>query len=129
MRISKGVRQIVGQLAQRVVLPDGPMRTLLESLNVDIDIGLGIGKVVTAEPISPSGPLQIGQWIAVRLKRAKQKGQFKSFGVKSILAVEQSGGQKLVAAFFQKGHLPETFKSGHSITSGIRGHKGKLLES
>ena len=106
MGIGECVRQIVGQLTQRIVLPHGPgLVPALQTLNMAIDVIAGIAVIVSAELPGPEGALQIAQRIAVRLKGAEEKGQLEPSGLKALMAPQQSGGQQSVAAFLQGRHL------------------------
>ena len=55
MRISKGVRQIVGQFSQCVILPHGPAAPPLEAGDAGLDIGQGVGIIVPSEFGRPQG--------------------------------------------------------------------------
>ena len=101
MGIGEGVRQIVGQLPQRIILPDVPAGALLEELDMGVDIGLGIGEVVPAELVCPAGAFQLRQGIAVRLEGAEEKGQFITLGAEPVLTAQELGGQQLVTALLQ----------------------------
>ena len=98
MGIGERIRQIVGQFAQGVILPDGPALAALEPGDAGVDVVLG---VMPPELIGPQGALQIGQGVAVRLKGAEQEGELESSGLKSLGILQQGGGQQFVTAFLQ----------------------------
>ena len=101
MGIGERIRQIVGQFAQGVILPDGPALAALEPGDAGVDVVLGVGVVMTPELIGPQGALLIGQGVAVRLKGAEQEGGLESSGLKSLGILQQGGGQQFVTAFLQ----------------------------
>ena len=55
MGICKGIRQIVRQLPQRVVMPDGPTFPALQPGNPAENIRLGIGIVMAPEQLAADG--------------------------------------------------------------------------
>jgi len=59
-----GVGQVVGQLAQRIVLPNGPADPPLKPANPVVDVPLRIPEVVTPKPLLPQGALEIGGGIS-----------------------------------------------------------------
>ena len=69
---------------------------------------------MSPELVGPDGTLEIGQGVAVRLKGTKEKGEFESPGPETIHALQERGGQELVAAFLQGGTSRKYF-NGHSI--------------
>ena len=105
--VGEGVGQIVGQLAQGVILPHGPGGPPLEPLDMGGDIGLGIAVIVPAELVGAQGTLQIGEWIAVRLEGAEQKRPPKTSGGESALAAQKRGCQQSMTAFLQDGVPPK----------------------
>ena len=57
MGIGERIRQIVGQFAQGVILPDGPALAALEPGDAGVDVVLGVGVVMPPELIGPQGCL------------------------------------------------------------------------
>lgn len=56
--VSKGICQIVGQLAQGIVLPHRPMSPPLEAMNSGINIELRVGKIVPPKLLAPQEPFR-----------------------------------------------------------------------
>ena len=105
MGIGKGVCQIMGQLAQSVILPDAPFGTPLQIPDAAVDVELGADKVMSLRLMGKSDPSQKGERIAVRLKGAELESQFIAAGGKSAAAAEQGIGQLFVAAFLLRNSL------------------------
>ena len=97
----KGVRQVVGEFPQGVVLPHGPVLAALETLDLALDVILGIRIVMSPELVGPQRAFEVGQGIAVRLEGAEQKGKFESLGGKSVFASQKSGCQQLMTTLLQ----------------------------
>ena len=96
-----GVGKVMGQLAQGVVLPDGPPPAALELLNPGVDVGPGVVVVVPLELVVANGPFQVAEGVHVRLKRAEEESQFKAPGGEAHFTAKQRPGQQGVGSFLQ----------------------------
>jgi hypothetical protein len=88
MGIGKGIRQIMGELAQGIVMPEIPFLPAPEPLDPGIQKGMAVGIMVSLENMAPEGASQVSKGIAVRLEGAKEKGGLIAPGRKSAAAVQ-----------------------------------------
>lgn len=88
----KASAHIVGQFAQRIVVPQIPAVFLFQPLQPGQNIGTGIGKVVSAQQSGTDGPFQIGKGVAVRLEGTQQECQAHS--VWTEIPVHWQAGRK-----------------------------------
>ena len=102
VREGEGVCHIVGQFAQRIVVPQIPAVFLFQPLQPGQNIGTGIGKVVSAQQSGTDGPFQIGKGVAVRLEGTQQECKFMASGLKSLYIGKQGGSQELMTAFLHR---------------------------
>ena len=98
----KRVGQIMGQLAESIVVPGLPAFALLQRLNFAADVTVGIGETVSAESTGAERASQEGEGIAVRLKGPEQKSQFMAALPEALVAFQKRGSQQFVAAFLQR---------------------------